>query len=293
MSEECPLCAQSAKGPFHAVSTQGRLKEFPEINYFECDVCNFIFADPELLRWVDGGGALRTYDSSYWTSELEPARQRSFGPGLARFAEAVLYARVPIRHFVDIGTGPGYLLDALSIQLPSAMDRIYGVEKFPPPPDMRTRQPNYFVGSLKEMRRKFQAGTCIEVIEHLTPKMLRSLAADLAEVSDPQALYIFNTALTDYVHNDLSYLDPIERGHITCWSVEAARKIFQPYGFRIFGIKGKTWAFVAEYRSQAAADDDLISRIWTPVEENKKMLHDPHSGSVLYVLGLDTARAYT
>jgi hypothetical protein len=159
------------------------------------------------------------------------------------------------------------------------------------------RQPsfgrNIRIISLRDLPGKFQAGSCIEVIEHLTPKMAAQLAADLAAISDPEAIYIFNTGMVEFVRTQKpDYLDPYRRGHIVSWSIAALKKVFEPSGFTVFPIRGKQWAFIVEYQSKSSPNTDIRHRIWTPDPKNKEMLFDRISGSVLYVLGVETARAY-
>jgi hypothetical protein len=64
------------------------------------------------------------------------------------------------------------------------------------------------------------------------------------------------------------------------------------FGFCVRPIPGKAWAFILEYRSPRAADEDVRSRIWDPCPQNVETLKDPVMGQVLYYLGLETARAY-
>lgn len=264
------------------------------VDYFECPSCDFIFADPILLARVDSGQPLRHYDGEYWGNELAAAQQRSFGSSLARAAEALLYCSIPVERFVDIGSGPGYLLDALSTYLPSSRHRFYGVEKYPPRPEERSRHENYLGVDLQDVDIKFECGVCIEVLEHLTPSMAANLARAIAAVSVPGSLFLFNTGLTDYVrHEDDAYLDPYRRGHITCWSVTAARKIFEREGFAVHALPGKTWAFLIERTPVSIASTGSIrDRIWSALEQNKRILSDPQMGSVMYLLGLESARAY-
>jgi hypothetical protein len=280
---KCPLCA--VRTPLFRV--------VESVNYFECATCEFIFADPDLLDSIDSGKPLRVYDSSYWQAELASARERAFGGSLARAAEAVLYTRRPIESFLDVCCGPGYLLDALQLYLPQAASRFFGVELYPPPPQFRTTHPNYTVGELGSLApRKFQSGVCVEVLEHLTPKMARNLAADLASISDPDGLYIFNTGLVSFVKKEEpSYLDPFRRGHITVWSVPAARQVFEPAGFSVMPIPGKAWAFAVQF-GNVRSGEDIRDRIWTAPPENKALLTDPATGTVMYILGRESARAY-
>lgn len=280
----CPLCEVS--------STPYTIKD--GVDYFECLDCDFIFADPALLACVDSGEPLRHYDGEYWGNELAAARQRSFGSSLARAAEALLYCSIPVERFVDIGSGPGYLLDALSTYLPSSRHRFYGVEKYPPPPEECSTHENYLCADLQDLDVKFECGVCIEVLEHLTPSMAAKLATAIVAVSVPGSLFLFNTGLTDYVrHEDGAYLDPYRRGHITCWSVTAARKVFEREGFAVHALPGKTWAFVIERTPvQVASTGGIRDRIWSALEQNKAILSDPHMGSVMYLLGLESARAY-
>ena len=149
------------------------------------------------------------YAEEYWRNELGAARERCFGPAVLRVAETIAYCRVPIRGFIDIGAGTGWLLDALEVLLPEVIDRFHAIELYPPPLPHRTANPNYVVGTLGDMHRTFDAGVCIEVIEHLTPATLRALVAQLAAVSHPGSLYLFNSGQPDFVEReDPGYLDP-------------------------------------------------------------------------------------
>lgn len=278
----CALCLEAAV-PFAVVD---------QVQFLECNCCDFIFADPLLLARVDSGEPLRVYDEAYWHNELASARDRSFGSSLARFAEAVLYCRIPIQRFIDIGTGPGFLLDALSQYLPEHRLRFHGVEKFPPLEQHQTRHPNYHRSDLAELSGTFECGICVEVLEHLTPQMARQLAIAMAKVSTEGSLFLFNTGLTDYVkQEDPGYLDPYVRGHITCWSVKAARRIFEPHGFQVHALRGKAWAFILEF-TRSCVSGFIEDRIWTAPEANRALLCDCTMGSVMYILGRESARAY-
>ncbi len=281
---QCPLCGSSAH----------KYRDVDEVAYFECVACDFIFADPAFIARIDAGENVRKYDESYWANELSSARQRSFGSSLARSAEALLYCRIPVERFIDIGSGPGFLLDALSTYLPSHRARFYGVEKFPPQESERSRHENYLCADLADVELKFECGVCIEVIEHLTPAMADSLAVAMAAVSKPGSLFLFNTGLTDYVrHEDPGYLDPYARGHITAWSVTAARRVFEKVGFVVHPLPGKTWAFVVEKPSpETELRGQFRDRIWSALPANTALLSDPVMGNVMYLLGLESARAY-
>lgn len=246
--------------------------------------------DPNVLATVDSGTSLpRVYDAAYFDEELVAAFDRSYGPSLARFAEVVLYARTPVRRFLDIGTGHGFLLDALSMHLPSHRDAFFGVEAFPP--KNHSTHPNYIRGTVAATSERFDAGCCIEVIEHLTPAQFRALLAEVASRSNPGALYIVNSGQPRYVlDDDPNYLDPDRRGHIFSYSLEAVALLAEPFGFRTVPLRGKTWAFLLEYdRDDVTPPQD---RIWSALPENVDLLRDPERGSVLHILGMETARAY-
>lgn len=283
MEGACPLCGKA--GPLHAT--------IDHVDYFACRRCDFIYADPELLARIDAGDAPCDYDDGYWKRELDAARERSSGVSLARVAEAALYCTIPIQRFVDIGSGPGYLLDALARYLPARSERFYGVEKFPPPPTERSAHANYLCCDLADVGLTFECGVCIEVLEHLTPAMASGLAAAMAKVSVPGSLFLFNTGLTDYVRKeDPGYLDPYRRGHITSWSMRAAAKIFEPQGFVVHALRGKTWAFLVERPNATQADRRPEDRIWHAPAANRGLLTDPEMGEVLFLLGRESARAY-
>lgn len=280
-----------------AVCNSTKVKFFKKVDgvdYLTCQRCHCIFADPHLLAKIDAGNPIRDYDDAYWQAELTSAKDRAYGSSLARVAEVILYSRIPIQRFLDVGTGPGFLLDSLSYYLASSTDKFYGIEKYPPPQHMATHK-NYVVGEVSDLPMSFQAGCCIEVIEHLTPTMLRALATDIAEKSTPGAIFIFNTGLVEYVrHEDPGYLDPFGRGHIMSWSLDSLKNVFEPAGFVVHAIAGKTWAFCIEYiiGTSTNTSQALSDRIWSPCRENLELLNDPQTGKLMHVLGIDTARAY-
>jgi hypothetical protein len=248
---------------------------------------------PDFLARVEAGAA-SSYAEEYWGSELGPARERCFGAAVLRVAETIAYCRVPIRAFIDIGAGTGWLLDALALLLPEATDRFHAVELYPPPPEHRTSHPNYVIGTLNSLETSFDAGVCIEVIEHLTPMTLRALVAQLAGRSHPGSLYLFNSGQPTFVEQeDPTYLDPHRRGHVVSYSVAGAASIFNPAGFNVIALPGRYWAFLAEFGPlQPVGEDALISRLWHPVPENEAMLHGARFGPLMRSAGIDTARAY-
>lgn len=258
-------------------------------DYSDCSHCDCIAIAAEGVAMLDAGAFPRNYSESYWQAEVASSKDRSWGVGLARSAEAMLYCKRPIHKFLDIGTGPGMLLDALSTYLPSSAGKFFGVELFPP--EKHSQHPGYRIGALADQPDKFDCGVCIEMIEHLTPSMLRGLIGALAERSNDQALYIFNTGLSNYTrHEDTGYIDPLNRGHVISWGFPALREIFEPLGFKIWPLRGKSWAFAAEY--QSVDEMDPADRIWYVSPENRALLCDPLMGSVMYLLGMETARAY-
>jgi hypothetical protein len=280
----CAVCEAAEAAPYRSVDG---------IDYFRCDDCGSLFADPAFMASVEAGGQT-AYADEYWRNELKAARERCFGPAIMRVAETIAYCRIPIGAFIDIGAGTGWVLDALAVLLPEAIDRFHAVELYPPPLPHRTANPNYVLGTLADTRRTFDAGVCIEVIEHLTPGTLRTLVAQLATVSRPGSLYLFNSGQPDFVeHEDPGYLDPLGRGHIVSYSLAGAAGIFAPAGFTVIELPGRAWAFLAEFGSGLPVDGEaLIARLWHPVAENVSMLRTARFGELLRCAGLDTARAY-
>ena len=114
-------------------------------------------------------------------------------------------------------------------------------------------------------------------------------------ISNPGALYIFNTGMPDYVKNeDLAYLDPITRGHLVSYSLEAMSILSGRHGFAAHRIPGKTWAFALEFDvDKDIVKEDIRDRIWRALPENLQILCDSNYGSVLRILGLETVRAYS
>ena len=264
-----------------------------DINYFECGDCKSLFADPEFIHQIHSDTS--HYNETYWKNEVFASKERSFGSSVNRVSEVFLYSRVPIKRFIDIGTGPGYLLDALSVLAPNYKDIFYGCEVFPPPPQFRTQHENYKVGTISDLEGKFSAGVCIEVIEHLSPDTLKELIKQLAEVSDDKAIYYFNSAQPSFVKNvDPNYLDPFVRGHIVSYSLKALKPIFGAYGFTLIELPGRDWCFLVEYNSDGNLTDSegLLNRLWRAVPENISILKDNGFGPLMYSIGLESARCY-
>jgi len=280
----CPVCDSGDTSLFKTVN---------EYAYYQCTSCKVLFIAREILDKMDKGEFLIEYSHNYWRDELKAAKERSWGATLARVAELFLYARLPIRNFIDIGAGPGYFLDAINYQLPSSDNIFHAEELFPPAKEFCTNSKNYHIGSLLDLNFQFDAGCCVEVVEHLTPNMLRGMLSDIAKKSIKNSIYIFNTGLVDYIINeDIDYLDPIVRGHVMGWSIPALQHIAEPLGFKIIPIPGKTWAFIAEYLPDHGFEHPLSDRIWTALPENLEILKDRQTGNLMYILGIETARAY-
>lgn len=256
--------------------------------FSDCPACGSIAMHADEVALVDSGKFERKYDPEYWSDELSAAKERSWGAGLARSSEAMLLCRRPIERFLDIGCGPGYLLDALSYHLPSSKGVFYGVEKFPP--ENRSRHTGFIEGSLGELSDPYDCGVCIEVIEHLTPTMLRQIVEDLAQVSRPGSFFLFNTGLSDFVRSECpSYIDPRHRGHILSWGFAALEKIFGERGFSLHRMGKREWAFAVEYRPHGP--DSIGDRIWAPLEANRAIFDDPVSGTAALILARESLRA--
>ncbi len=280
----CLVC-ESGKSIFY--------KTIADVKYFECCVCFSLFADPEFIYELKSKDT--HYNDGYWENETIASRERSFGSSMNRVFEVFFYARIPIKRFIDIGTGPGYLLDSLSVILPEHRGLFYGCEVFPPPPLYRTRNENYKICSVSQLNGKFSAGVCIEVIEHLPPDTLKELIRQLAAVAEDQAVFYFNSAQPSFVKNiDPNYLDPHVRGHIVSYSPKALNEIFATHGFTLIPLPGRDWCFLAEFKSEKKLldADGLLTRLWTARPENVEVLKNNGFGPLAHAIGLESARCY-
>lgn len=257
----CPVC-EAASAPF---------REVDGFAYFKCSSCGILHLPPDILRDIDAGKPLRTYEVEYWDTEMQAAGQRAAGPGMARLCEAIFLASTPVRAVLDIGTGPGVLLDHMARLMPHAAPALHGVELFPPPERWRTTSPNYHIGTLGSLApMTFEAGLCMEVIEHLTPRMVANLLRALASVASEGSCFLFNTGLTPFVeHEDPAYLDPLGRGHITIWTAEAMARLAAPFGLTASPLPGRSWAFIVEKAPRAMAFEH---RLYHPLPENLAFL---------------------
>jgi hypothetical protein len=275
-STDCPVC-ETGQSAFHAA--------IDGYDYLRCEACGSLHIDPVTLAAIDAGHSTRVYDENYWRDELSAARSRANGESQVRVGEAILYARRPVRRFLDVGAGPGYLLDAMVCVLPAHKDMFHAVEMFPP--EGHSTHANFHVGDVGDLHGRFDAGVCIEVAEHLTPKMLRDLARGLARISEPGSLWLFNTGMPELVlHDDPGYLDPLHRGHIVAYGLRGVAHIFEPLGFRISPVPGKTYAWFAEFSPTEAPDFE--TRVYHSLAENRRLLE--RSG-LLFQAAFESARA--
>ncbi len=285
MSPACLVCEAARTVPHRAV--QG-------VQFFECTTCRSLFADPDFIARVEAG-EVGNYQSAYWDSEIAAAEERSYGSSLARVAETIRMCRIPVERFIDIGAGTGSLLDALDRLLPELSDRFWGIEAFPPDPERRSRHRNYRIGTLGDLTERFEAGVCIEVIEHLSPSVLRGLAEQLAERATPGGLFLFNSAQPEFViAQDPGYLDPLGRGHIVSYSLAGLAHLLGPSGFNVIGLPGRDWAFLAEYTGEQRNLDTgaMLDWLWHPREENMALLRTARFGPLMIGMGVESARCY-
>lgn len=188
----CPICRSGRSSPYASID---------DCAYFCCAQCGSIHIDPSVIDMLDAGGSLvGDYTEEYWEQERVGAIERAAGVSLCRAGEAILYCRRPVQRFLDLGAGPGFLLQELHrlIDPPAAI--FHGVEKYPPP--YAASCPNFHIGGIEVLQGRFDAGVCIEVIEHLTPRMLDKMLSDLAGASEPGSLWLFNTGMPDYVRTE-------------------------------------------------------------------------------------------
>lgn len=255
--------------------------------YYACTFCESIHADPALIEQIDSGAtAAGKYEEDYWERERSAAMTRASGVSLCLAGEAILYCRRPVRRFLDVGTGPALLLSKLQELIDPKAEVIHGVEKYPPP--YTCKVPNLHIGDINSLDDRFDAGTCIEVIEHLTPTMLNQSVLGLAKVSEPGSFWLFNTGMPEYVRKeDPGYLDPLRRGHIVSYSLKAVERIFSAHGFRVGQLPGKSFAFYAEYLP--ADEIEFSTRFYNPLPENAALVK---RNELLYHAAFETARSY-
>lgn len=280
MDINCPVCSRTRAGVF--------FREVDGFKYYACANCESLFIDPVVLADMDDGKSPRSYDLDYWDEEIASARQRSVADGLVRAGEVILYAGREVHRFLDVGAGPGFLLDQLASMFPTRPDTFHAVELFPP--HDHSRHANYVVGDVGSLAGKFDAGVCIEVIEHLTPRMLGELIKGLAIVSEPGSTWLFNTGMPAYVrHEDPGYLDPRRRGHIVSYGLEGLRQMFGKSGFRVVELPGKSFAFLAEFKPTQWPETFSADRFYTPIPYNKELLEEV---GLLYLAAFESARSY-
>jgi hypothetical protein len=278
----CPVCTSQS----HVHTRAGGFE------YFSCSGCGILHVENAVLREIDAGMQIVKYSPEYWEMELFAAEERSRSVGVIRLAEAIFLCRRPVQSVIDIGTGTGRLLEQFERLLPNNSKHIWGVELFPPPIHQRTESSQYVVGTVSSMSpRIFDAGLCMEVVEHLTPLMVHGMLTEIANRSNEGACYVVNTGLADFVRNeDPGYLDPVKRGHIVAWTVAAFNILGKPLGLTATSLPGRSWAFLLEKTVNA---QDIESRLYAPLIENMQFLADGKQGmSLLSTAAAEAARGY-
>lgn len=278
MIAKCPICPSGRSDLYRVIDGH---------EYFTCASCGSIHIDQAVIDMLDAGGSLvGDYAEEYWNQERVGATERASGVSLCRAGEALLYCRRPVRRFLDVGAGPGLMLQELHRFLDPAAEIFHGVEKYPPP--YAVVCPNFHIGGLDVLEGRFDAGVCIEVVEHLTPKMFEILVRDLAAVSAPGSLWLFNTGMPDYVRNeDPAYLDPVHRGHIISWSLLGCSPYFERHEFTVTALPGRSFGFFAEYQPNETPQFEC--RIYQPLAENVELLK---VSGLLYQASFEAARSY-
>ena len=274
----CPVCREGESLLYTCVDGH---------DYFACPACGSLHINPQVLEMLDAGGSLvGDYSEEYWEQERVGAMERANGLSLCRAGEAILYCRRPVRRFLDVGAGPGFLVRELQRLLDPDARVFHGVEKYPPP--YAATCPNLVRGDIRDIDGRFDAGVCIEVVEHLTPKMLEGLVQGLAGVSEVGSLWLFNTGMPDYVRNeDPAYLDPVNRGHIISYSLQGIAPYFERHGFSVRALPGRTFGFFVEY--QPLESPDYEQRFCAPLAENRDLLL---RHGLLFHAAFETGRSY-
>jgi GT2 family glycosyltransferase len=274
----CPVCFTGESR--HYANIDG-------ITYYQCDFCRSFYVDPSILSSIDEGMTPGPYDEDYWKTDRGSACLRAKGEACIRAGETILYARRPVYRFLDIGAGGGYLLDELVALFPEEKNLFYEIEFFPP--KNHSGNKNFKIGTVASLEGKVDAGVCIDVLGHLTPKMLDLLVRDIAEKSEVDSLWLFDSGMTDFVVQEKNpgYLDPLNRGHIVSYSLLGLRPIFEKHGFKIQGCPGKPFVFIAEYKS--SDEIPFEQRIYQPIEYNKNLLA---KSPLLYQASFESGRSY-
>jgi SAM-dependent methyltransferase len=278
-SLQCAVCGESARF----------WDRIEGCAFTHCSHCGSIALNRRQMASIDGGLSVRTYDDTYWADEMKAARERCWGSSVARAVEAILLCQRPVERFIDLACGSGILLDSLSYHMPSSRDIFRGVELFPP--EQHTTHPGFRRCGIEDLEEKFDCGVCIEVVEHLTPRMLDRFVAAIAKVSKPDSFFVFNTGLAPFVlSGNASYIDPLRRGHIVSYGWVAVQTFFERHGFVIHQLGQRDWSFGAEFKPTQTRP--LDQRKWHPLTENFAILNDKITGMVPAILARESLRAY-
>jgi SAM-dependent methyltransferase len=228
---QCPICESSSA---LALTKDGR-------PYFQCSSCDFLFhrgakEDP-------GKSALGFYDQSYWEMERNEARRRESEDSFIRALELLYLSGIKVKHVLDFGCGLGITVQMLREKL--GLNAV-GVDL-----SADFGETKYLhrceVGALRNLYPPdyFDAIYSIEVFEHLEdPKQVISVLGTLLK---PGGRILINTGTREYLikHDpELTYIDPLRRGHISIYSLRSLSHLASMIGHRAEFMGARTYAVI-------------------------------------------------
>jgi cyclopropane fatty-acyl-phospholipid synthase-like methyltransferase len=237
---------------------------------------------------------LVTYDENYWESEANSALERARSGSLERFLELVVLSRIPIRSWLDMGTGGGQLLDEVNKLFGDVFEQ-RGIELYPPGVQFRTKHEGFIIGEFEDLKNvEFDAITSIEVLEHLDPQEARKMFENIERLLTNGGIALINSGNDLYVeYEDLGYLDPIYRGHNYIYSLDSVQLLIKDLKLKLIRRSNSNWSFFLQKVDNFVPQLTSVKEcLWTTHPFNRQLLYKVQNNDLLFLLGRESLRVY-
>ncbi|KPJ85076.1 hypothetical protein AMJ57_04385 [Parcubacteria bacterium SG8_24] len=249
----CPACGSESRADCPVVTQEADRRQNRSYTAFRCGRCNLLF----LEDYREDRSHL--YDDDYGTwgrsagdreGLVATVKRATFRRQLQRLMEVAALPSADGRRLLDVGTGPGYLLEAAS----GLGFDVYGVE---PSGYAADRAAERFPGRVHRGRLSeagfgddvFDVVSLTDVLEHVSEPV--TLAAEVSRVLKPGGVALIITPNAASWTRRLMgrYWFQYKYEHVMYWDAASLRHLLDRTGLRLLSVENnRKWFSPAYYR---------------------------------------------